>query len=189
MKKHFLILDSIGFENLPDFLSSIFGVKDRIISPILGMVFGGGIVALNTFVNDYIFTPAMGVYILGALTMFDIVMGVAWSIAQKDKEGNTKFDASKISRAAVRFVIQIFIVSSIFHLNKVYNEMIYDWLASSILLTFTVATLWSAIKNAAKIGWIQPDVYAALEAILSVDKLVKRITGRTNVEDAKRDND
>ena len=159
--KKILLLDSVGFNSLSDYLNNVFVNKWLLVTAgVLGGIFS----TIDHFINANVFCPSRGIWVLAGATLLDVLLGVIVSFKEK------KFDVYKLNRAWIRLATQIVFVFLINQITIVW-ELINDWLVSTLLLAFVVATTWSAFKNAYKLKWIQPFTYKIIERILTVEKV------------------
>lgn len=165
LKKKIIILDSVGFESISDFFGNILATKG--IMATSGIIVGF-LTYMDSFIELNIYSPARGIYILFAATIFDIMLGI--SVAVRDKA----FDAYKLNKAWVRLVVQITIIG-LLHQSNIVWELVNDWMVNTLLLAFVLTTIWSSFKNAHKLGWIQPSTFIVLQRILSIDDIFKKI--------------
>lgn len=175
-KKKIIILDSVGFDSMGDFLSNI------LVSKYL-LVFSGIFVAaigyVDRFIEMNIYSPAKGIYILFLVTVFDILLGI--SVAIKDKS----FDSYRFNRAWIRLVVQIVIVGLLNQSNIVW-ELVNDWMVNTLLLAFVLTTLWSAFKNANKLKWVQSETFLILERILGIEDIFNKFVKGLFKNDLKK---
>ena len=165
LKRKTIILDSVGFDSVSDFFSNILATK--------GVMAASGIIVgiltyMDRFIELNIYSPSRAIYILFFSTIFDILLGI--SVAVRDKS----FDAYKLNKAWVRLVVQITIIGLLNQSNMVW-DLVNDWMVGTLLLAFVLTTIWSAFKNANKLGWIQPSTFLILQRILSIDDIFRNI--------------
>ena len=169
--KKFLLLEGMGFDSITDYAQNVFVNKGLLAFSALLMGFFCGV---DHFIAINIFDPSKGVYILFGATFLDVLLGVSVAVAAKKENGTSKFDSYKFGRAWVRFVTQIAFIFLFFQISLVW-DMVNNWMVSTLLLAFVLATFWSAFKNAYALGWIQPSTYKMLEKILSVEEVFNSI--------------
>jgi hypothetical protein len=170
MGNKYNILNEIGFSSFHDIFKSVTGIKHNInLIHILGFTIGSIATIIQEFISDYIYNPSSGVLILFAVTIVDIVLGVSNSISN-----GKGIECNKLSRAFIRFTIQIIFVSFFYNMNMLYNYIIYSWMVDSILVIFTLSTFWSAWYNAHKLGFITDDQYSTLESIINIKEIFNR---------------
>lgn len=172
LKSFNIIFKSIGFDNLGDFLNSIF-FKGKITILIYAGSLSAFILLVNTFIGKYIYHPAEAIWLLTIVSLVDMITGVTKTI----QKGGTP-DSYRMTRAVVRLVMQIFIIFMIFRMHGIFPSYIYRWMVDAVVLAFLIATLWSVTKNSYELGWIQKDSYKLIESILNADKLFKKIFGK-----------
>lgn len=169
--KKFLLLEGMGFDSIADYTNNVFVNKGLLAFSALLMGFFCGV---DHFIAINIFNPSKGIYILFGATFLDVLLGVSVAVASKKEDGTSKFDSYKFGRAWVRFVTQIAFIFLFFQISIVW-EMVNNWMVSTLLLAFVLATFWSAFKNAYALGWIQPATYKMLERILSVEEVFNSV--------------
>lgn len=167
-----IFLSVIGFEDAHELFTSVFGIKDKTVLPALALIFATIFMAISTFIDTYIFTPALGIWILLTLTCADILLGTAASKLVDRIEVNTW----RMSRAGVRFIVQVFFTFALFQITKVW-PIIGKWLVDALLFLFVFATFWSSFKNANRLGLIEEEAYRIVEKFLSVEALFTRLFG------------
>ena len=161
----------MGFTGVGDLLGSVLGLNNNIVNlSLLGITVGSALAALQEFINNYIYTPAEGIFILFIVTGLDVFMGI-WR-AIKLKEG---LEGNKISRAAVRFIIQVAFVGIMSGMHEVFTYMIYHWMIDTVLIIFTLSTLWSFLRNSNRLGFITDDQYKALNSVIGIKEFLSRI--------------
>lgn len=189
LNKKILLLETVGFDSIKDLWIAVFGIKMKTSIPMLAVTLSYCLEFISSFIERNIYSPVLGVYLLFLFTIVDIVVGLSKAIRfRKEGEGNG-IDASRLSRAMARFVMQIFIVGGIFQMSKVWEFVIRNWMVDAVILSFTITTLWSSIQNAYRLGWIERKSYEHLESIVNVDKLFnyfKKDKSSTNQIDPKK---
>ena len=158
-------LEAVGFETIGDFINTIFIKKAGVY--LYAGILHGAFEFLDRFIENNVYSPSSGVYILFIITVLDILLGISKSVK------NRNFDAYKLSRAWARFFVHIMIIGILYRMNQVWPSFIRAWMVDTIILSFSMATLWSVFKNAHELRWIQPSTYAMLERILSVEEVFK----------------
>lgn len=176
LKRKSIILDSVGFESISDFFSNILATK--------GVMAASGIIVgiltyMDRFIELNIYSPSRAIYILFLSTIFDVMLGI--SVAVRDNS----FDAYKLNKALVRFIVQVVMIGLLNQSNIVW-EMVNDWMVSTLLLAFVLTTIWSSFKNAHKLGWIQPSTFIILQRILSIDDIFKKVIESIFKNEAKK---
>ena len=171
MRNKYSLLNEVGFSGIGDVISSTLGLKYNISSiAIIGVALGSSFSIIQKFIDTYIYTPAHGVFILFFITALDIVLGLMKSIKFKER-----ISSSKISRAVVRFIVQILFVGIFSNMHEVFNHFIYSWMVDVVLIMFTLSTIWSSIVNARKLNLITEDQHRAFEAILNIKNFFSRL--------------
>ena len=61
-------------------------------------------------------------------------------------------------------------------MHKVFDYFIYSWMVDSVLVIFTLSTLWSIIKNSNKAGYIPDDQYEILEGVISLKDIFSKFS-------------
>ena len=172
MPNKYNILNEIGFSGTDDLVSAVLGLKNNLtFIATIGVALGSIFSIIQNFINAYVYTPANGVFILFAATIFDIVLGLYKAVYFK--EG---IDPKKISRALIRFVIQIILVGIFTNMHLVFSHFIYSWMVDTVLIIFTLSTVWSLIRNAHKVELITDDQYSTLENLVSVKNILSKFS-------------
>lgn len=160
------VLKEFGFDSLQDLYSAIFSFKFS----ILGIMITTIITILEQLIDRFIYTPSQGILILVTLTIFDMILGVARAV--QDKEG---VDPAKMMRAMIRLVVQISFVAVFFQMSRIWDHLIATWMVDFLLILFTLSTFWSAVKNAKSVGMITADQYSVLEGLVGLKKIFEKV--------------
>lgn len=170
-----VFLESVGFDCVQDLLITVIGVKEKNNAiPALALALGTMFSILTKYLDILVYTPAMAIVILLGVSVFDMVLGVSASLAIKDETGHNKFNEFKLLRSGARFTIQVVLVAIMYHLHKLFPNVIYKGISDALVLLFILTTVWSGIKNAHKLQWITDEQYEAIEGVLSVDQIIKK---------------
>lgn len=159
-------LSSIGFDSVSDFLNSVIGIKHTTI-PLIATSLTGLLSIISSFVGEYIYTPAWGIFILFILTGADVLTGISNSLNQK-----ITLKPERIGRGFVRFVTQVFIVFIFTQLSIVWEFIVMKWMVDVVLFTFVISVFWSVVKHTYDLGWIKEENYKILENALDINKLL-----------------
>lgn len=166
-----VILNQVGFGSIKEILLSTIAWKHKITSVyLLGFTISGAHTFIVQFTEKHIYSPALGIELLFGITILDIILGL--SLAVENKKG---VSGTKLVRAIVRFIVQCVFVGIFFNMSQVWDHLIQSWLASSILFIFMLSTVYSSIRNAARLGIITKDQYDIIESIVNIKSLFNKI--------------
>lgn len=171
------ILESVGFDTWGEFIGSVFVIKMKSVY-LLGVGLSLLWTFIDGFIEDNIFSPALGIYILAALTFMDVMLGISRAVREE------RFTGIKFQRSTMRFVVQLFIIGISFQMVKVWPVVIRPWMVDAVLISFNLATLWSIIENAYALRWIQPATYVMLKRIISIDSLIQKFFNKDDKDES-----
>jgi hypothetical protein len=177
LKSKIGVLTTVGFENAGDFLATVFA-WGRSTLYVLAIALSGIIKAVDMFLEKDVYRASTGIYILFWASLFDMLLGLSKAVRDNNVSG------SKMGRAMVRFVVQVFLVGVMYKMHHVWPWAVYVWMVDVILITFVLSTVWSIIKNAKILGYINEETYTMLEGLLSIHALVKKFLPRKEGEPA-----
>lgn len=166
-----IVSSQLGFESFMDIVKSSIAWKHKITTVyVLAAAIGGVFSAIGKFTDSYIYSPALGMYILWITSLIDIIFGISNSVAKKQG-----ISANKISRAMIRVTFQTVLVGIVFQMSHAWGYLITFWMVDSLLIVFTLTILWSVIQNAEALGFITKDQYDVIESIINIKRLFSRI--------------
>lgn len=167
-----LMLHEVGYSSLEELVQNSVAWKHKISSLyLLSVSLGGFITGIYAFTEEYIYSPAMGIIVLFAVSLIDLLLGM--SVAIDEKKG---ISPARIVRSLVRFIVQVVFVGLIYEMSSLWHILIQSWMVDSLLIIFTLSTFWSAVQNAAKLKLITPDQYSFIEGIVNLKGLIERFT-------------
>ena len=165
-----LILHQIGFDSLRDFAQNTIAWKHNISSVYLFAASMGGVLTyVESATDKFIYTPALGVYILWLTTIFDVFLGAAAAIHLKKA-----IQPNKLGRAVVRLVTQTLIVALFFQMSHAWHFFVHAWMVDSLLIVFTLSTFYSAIQNAHNLELVTKDQFTFIENLVNLKKLMSK---------------
>ena len=175
-------LHLLGFESINDFFGAVFALKYKVLSFYTYGFAIGGMVAFVRTISDstaiYIYSPPAGIAILAIVSVFDFLLGISNSVINK----KTDFNSWRISRSAVRFVVQTIFVAILFNMSLIWSIFIQSWIVDSLLLIFILSTFWSAFENAKDLGLVTKDQFETVEEFISIRKLIGKIRNKKDNE-------
>ena len=171
-----VIWEQVGFHSIPEIFQSTVAWKHKITTLYLASIPVAGIItAVETFTEDYIYTPALGIAILWFTSFFDVILGLSVAISNK-----TGIVPTRLSRALIRVLVQTLIVGLFFQMSHVWDYIITSWMVDSLLIVFTLSTFYSVIQNAAALGLITKEQYAVIESMVNLNKLISKFKKNDN---------
>lgn len=166
-----IFMNVIGFKSFSDLAQSPLGLKHKLTAIYAaGFTISGLVVWIEHAIDTYIYSPALGVGILFMVTFFDMLLGISEGISSG--EG---LIPSKLSRAAVRVIVQTFFVAFAYQMHIAWGYVITYWMVDALLIIFTLTTFYSAMQNANKLGLITDEQYSFIESIVNIRRLIDKI--------------
>jgi hypothetical protein len=155
-----IIMHSLGFTSLKDLLLTPIAAKEGLYAFfMLSFPVSGFISCIEFFTETYIYTPALGMLVLWALTAIDIVLGISVAVLIT-KIG---FLPSKAARAVVRLLFQTAIVMIFFQMSHAWSDVIRSWMVDSMMLLFAFTVLYSVLKNGREIGLLSKEQFEVIQ--------------------------
>lgn len=165
-----IVWEQIGFNSISEMVQSTVSWKHKLTTVYLASIPVAGIItAVETFTEDYIYTPALGIVILWITSFLDVILGL--SVAVSNKIGIVP---TRLSRALIRVLVQTLIVGLFFQMSHVWDYLITSWMVDSLLIVFTLSTFYSVIQNAAALGLITKEQYTVIEGMVNLNKLISK---------------
>jgi hypothetical protein len=165
-----VILHQIGFDSFQDYIQNTIAWKHNITAVyVFAVSLGGAFTIASSFTDQFIYTPALGVFILWLTTIFDVLLGAAAALHLKKK-----IQPNKLGRAVVRLVTQTLIVALFFQMSHAWHFFIHGWMVDSLLIVFTLSTFYSAIQNARDLDLITKEQYSFIEGLVNLKKLMSK---------------
>src|SRR5690606_10145058 len=112
------------------------------------------------------------------VSVFDFILGISNSVMTK----KTEFNSWRISRSAVRFVVQTIFVAILFNMSLIWSVFIQSWIVDSLLLIFILSTFWSAFENAKDLGLVTQEQFEMVESFVSIKKLILKFRNNKDNE-------
>lgn len=168
--------DFLGFETIPDFFTSIIGMKTPIVNTI------GAIAAvISSFITDYMWDSYQAIYVLWFLMSCDWISGLAYAIKSKTYWSRKNF------RMPIYFVVTSVLLSLSWHLAK--GNVFFYPLPSVVYGGFCAVYLSSLVENTGKLGWLPKPLADAIANRFGLKELLKRKpTAAPEEEEADLDN-
>ena len=136
----------LGYESVPDLLSSIFGLK---VSGANLIFSSAG--AVTAFITTYIYDDAHAVYVLVGFIFLDAITGILRAIKQK------KFSSSKLPRILVIMICYLTLLSLGWNLAQVHD--IFSWVPGALYFGFITTLCISIMENLYELGVISEKIY------------------------------
>lgn len=135
----------IGFENIPDFLASCFGLKLLKLNLIISCLFG-----LSTFISDYIY-KSEAVYFMAGMVGIDLITGVCRAIKHKN------YSSARLPRAFVILLTYCLLLSlSTFMANYISDYSFLPGLIYGGIISTLFTSVW---ENLFQLGLIKKSLY------------------------------
>lgn len=169
------VFQETGHNSFNDMIQNAFHVKLHLSTiHLFAITFGGVLAFLESVTESWIYSPALGVGILFVCTVADSILGIAVAISKQKG-----IQTSRLSRAFVRFVIQILFVGIFFNMSKTFDAFVQMWMVDFLLIIFTLTTFYSAIENAHTLGYITTDQFKFIQSVVNIKNLVDKFTKKS----------
>ena len=151
----------LGFENVNDFFSSLFGVKDWVVNTALAII---GTIA--SFVGNYMWDDPQAVYLLWALMATDWASGIIKSAVNK------RFVSYKLWRMPLYYIATSLVLGLSWWMSKKYA--VFYPLPAITMCGFYSVYFVSMLENLGEIGLLPRPIVILLKTRFGLKKLIDK---------------
>lgn len=136
----------LGYENLSDLVTTVFGTKCITLN-----IMGGIIAGASAFITQYVWDDAKAVFILLGLIVLDAITGIFRAIKQKT------FSSARLPRVLVIIILYTGLLSIGWNLAHI--SALYGWIPSILYGGFVTTLFVSIFENIHALGLVPDNIY------------------------------
>lgn len=153
------MLKVIGFESFLDLIKSVFGLRFKMgmihIYAVSFSFLHGIFLELDIGINEYIYSPSAGIWLLAIISIGDFLLGLSNSIINKGE----KIRWAKLNRSAIRFIVMTWFIGITYNLHLVSPIIIQKVFIEGLFLVFCLSIVYSSIENAKDLNLITAEQF------------------------------
>ena len=178
MKSIFKVL---GYESFVDLIQAVFALRIKLaMIHIYATTFSCVayiFMKLNIGINEYIYSPSAGIWLLAIISLGDFALGLANSVINEGEP----ISWAKLNRAAIRFIVMTWFIAITYNLHLVSPVIMQKVFIEGLFVVFSLSIIYSSVENARDLNFITKEQFEIIDSFVNPKKFLTRFF-KKNIE-------